>query len=208
MNNKLKELAKYCCKPNEQEYEFIKTCAEKGGVEVSGDFTFIDGKTCYVMVSHPSMSRIHLSYKKTALRYSELIPVIDFCNILLKDEKDFEFQPKVGEWCAVDYSNTKATRTFLIESLFGHVARVSKCTYNQKKSPTDCLAISIDIISVRKPTPEEIQTAIDAWDDRVEFKHGLSYYFSDDCKGIEARDGYKFRLSEDCLTAELIKNEK
>ena len=206
MKNKLKELSKYCCKPNKQEYEFIKTCARLGGVEVYDGFKFKDGETCYVMVSQPSRNKLHLAHNDTALRYSELIPVTQFCDILLKDEKEFEWKPKVGEWVVWEWSDN--VNVFFIERQDGTSLIVSKYIKNGKKMNQDMVQVASDHATFRQPTPEEIQTAIDAWDDRVEFSLGISYCLSNDNKTITARDGYKFRLSEDCLTVELIKSEQ
>jgi hypothetical protein len=127
MNNKLKELSLYCCKPaNEQEYEFIKTCARLGGVNVCLNDTY-DARFKYMAYSDEEIQQSNEDTFK-------LIPVTQFCDILLKDESEF--------------------------------------------------------------------------DDRVEFAFCVSYCMSSDSKTATARDGYKFRLSEDCKTVELIKSEQ
>lgn len=131
MNNKLKELSRYCCKPaNEQEYEFIKTCARLGGVE----FDFHYDKYDYLFYSNEfrEMDGGHL--RCSDLENKDQIPVTQFCDILLKDKSEF--------------------------------------------------------------------------DDRVDLMGVHTLNYSDDNKQLIANDGYKFRLSEDCKTVELIKSKQ
>lgn len=204
MKSKLKELARYCCKPNEQEYEFIKTCARLGGVEVSTTDNYEPKSFPYMQLDRDG-NGILLSFWKVGEK--ELIPVTQFCDILLKDESEFEFKPKVGDWCAVDYSNSGATRVFFVDEIEGDKLYVSSGTFNGKSSIESVIYLSSSITTFRQPTPEEIQTAIDAWDDRVEFKIGLTHYFSCDEKTMKSQPEYKFRLSEDCKTVEMVKDE-
>lgn len=137
MKNKLKELSHYCCKPaNEQEYEFIKTCAKIGGVEFSTSIyeKYDPKKYPYIQLSHIE-DGVLLSYdEKEDL---ELIPVTQFCDILLKDESEFDDR-----------------------------VHIESSMYSSKQN--------VRIIA----------------------------------KEITAREGYKFRLSEDCKTVELIKSEQ
>jgi len=206
MNNKLKELSRYCCEPaNEQEYEFIKTCARLGEVEVSTTDKYEPKSFPYMQLDRDT-SGVLISFWKVAEK--EVIPVTQFCDILLKDEGEFEWKPKVGDWCAVDYSNSGATRVFFVDEIEGDKLYVSSGTFNGKSSIESVIYLSSSITTFRQPTPEEIQTAIDAWDDRVVIRNMSNVIKADDLKSISALDGYKFRLSEDCKTVELIKSEQ
>jgi len=90
MKNKLKHLAKFCCKPaNELEFEAVKMAAEIGGVEFDDLKLEIDEQ--YVIVSQPSFGSIHTTTKSVSKMYSETeISVIDFCNKLRMTEEEAE----------------------------------------------------------------------------------------------------------------------
>lgn len=210
MKNKLKELSKYCCKPNEQEYEFIKTCARLGGVEWNpyGDYTYFkSGKFKYVQLNHKEAPYLMTYHKESLIE----IPVTQFCDILLKDESEFEWKPKVGEWCAREWKDGDVDVFEVNVFNAPRDFKVSKFTTNGKKAPQLIVTITTDDrFILRQPTPEEIQTAIDAWDDRVDIVHNLFSIHQNidiNTKAITARDGYRFRISEDCRTVELIKNK-
>jgi len=136
MNNKLKELSRYCCKPaNEQGYEFVKTCARLGGVEWNpyGEDKYLEsGKFKYVQLTHIEAPYLMAYYKDSLIE----IPVTQFCDILLKDEREFDDRVDIN--------------------------------YNAYS-----IHQNVDI------TPKE----------------------------ITAREGYKFKLSEDSKTVEMVKDE-
>lgn len=127
MKNKLKELSKYCCKPaNENEYEFIKTCARLGGVDINDSFNKV------VYFNNIYKKILFATENYDSVRGLTEIPVTQFCDILLKDESEFD------------------DRVYVMDN---------------------------------------------SW-------------LVDNGKSLTACGGYKFRLSEDCQTVEMVKDTK
>jgi hypothetical protein len=202
MKNKLKELSKYCCKPaNEQEYDFVKTCAKKGGVRIEDEDYYEDTRMGYRFIQNGNVPTADVCLYLGTQDGLELIPVTQFCDILLKDES--EFKPKVGEWCVRNLDGN-VSEVFMVDAIRRNNLIISKATANGNRYNNRCAYLSFG--TFRQPTPEEIQTAIDAWDDRVTLFRCDEYVITPDGKSFYSQGTAKWRVSEDCKTVELIKS--
>ena len=87
MKNKLKHLAKFCCKPaNELEFEAVKMAAEIGGVDLWDGVEYPLDTSFPVLWFDPDDCWI-ISARKDE---EALISVLDFCNKLRMTEEEAE----------------------------------------------------------------------------------------------------------------------
>ena len=85
MNEKLKHISKYCCEPkSEAEYLAVKLAAEKGGVDWN-NCNFYDSEFQFIQISlYDDLVFCRGSWSK------KLIPVHEYCELLMKDESEFD----------------------------------------------------------------------------------------------------------------------
>jgi hypothetical protein len=101
MKQKLKELSKYCCEPNsEAEFLAVKLAAEKSGIDWFEGNEYND-EYPYIVLDIEDLELV--DYLNS--RDHKEISVHEFCEILMKDESEFDRRVDLDTGCNFSVSN-------------------------------------------------------------------------------------------------------
>lgn len=103
---KLKHIAKFCCEPqSEAEFELVKVKAEIGGFKIEDDLELDKTGECPMITVDPDEGVLILYFRDMG---ETVIPVIDFCNLLVKPAEEFpieDTEKKYTESDLIDFAN-------------------------------------------------------------------------------------------------------